>query len=178
MRSIARRSALALPLLLASTLAAGLTSCSSTETKSSLGVPRRGDKQAIERRIERRELVTNRGDANAFAKLFTDDAVIMPTNRTNIVGTSAIKKWEQAFNEEYHVETELEPEEIVLLGNWAYVRLRVRGILTPRQGGDPVRVNGKELAVLQRQPDGNWRVSRLMGNSNVSAARNPLTRLD
>jgi len=172
MRSTAR---LGLAALLAASLA---TSCAGPPTESSLGVERKGDRQAIERLVERRALVTNRGDAHAFAGLGTDDAVIMPTNRTNIVGTKAIKKWEQAFAEEYHVDTELYPEEITLLGNWAYVRLRVTGLLTPRMGGEPVRVNGKELAVLQRQPDGHWKISRLMGNSNVSVQRNPLTRLD
>jgi uncharacterized protein (TIGR02246 family) len=166
---------LLLPALLLGSLTAA---CASTDTESSIGVPRRGDREAIERLIERRELVTNRGDANAFAGLFTDDAVIMPTNRTNIVGAPAIKKWEHAFAEEYQVETELATDEVTLLGSWAYVRLRVSGTLTPRQGGDPVRINGKELAVLQRQPDGNWKISRLMGNSNVSASRSPLSFIE
>ena len=165
----ARRLALS---VLALTLLSG---CANTGTKASIGISGTGDEESIQRLIQRRVIVTNRGDAHAFTKLFTPDAVIMPTNRANIVGARNIKQWESAFAEEYDIETDLTIEEIETLGDWAYVRLRVSGSLTPRLGGDPVPVNGKELAVLHRGKNGNWRIARLMGNSNVAASRRSLS---
>lgn len=158
-------------LFLATTFAA----CATAPQNASVGVVNRDDEQAIDKLVARRQLVVQRGDATALAQLFTDDAIIMPTNRPSIVGTMAIRKWQSAFADEFELAAELSTEEITVVGDWAYVRIRVSGTLTRRLGGDPTTINGKELALLQRQSDGKWKFARLMGNSNISTSRDPLS---
>ncbi len=56
--------------------------------------------------------------------------------------------------------------EIEVLGDWAFARTRVTGTLNPKDEGDPFPVDSKEIAIYRRQPDGAWKLWRLIGNSN------------
>jgi ketosteroid isomerase-like protein len=42
----------------------------------------------------------------------------------------------------------------------------VTGTLTPKAGGERASVNAKEIGIFRREPDGAWRLWRLIGNSN------------
>ena len=57
------------------------------------------------------------------------------------------------------------PEEINVAGSWAYSR----GTYDSERvvEGKTVRVDGKFLTILKRQPDGTWRIYRDCFNSNV-----------
>ena len=57
------------------------------------------------------------------------------------------------------------PEEVTVAGGWAYTR----GTYDSERvvGGKAVRVDGKFLTILKRQPDGTWRIYRDCFNSNV-----------
>jgi len=152
-----------LPILLLTTL---LGACAGAPTRASMG-PRDGrDEAAIRRVVERRSLLSQRGDSVAMARLFTEDAVVMATN---LVGTREIKRWEQAFAEQNELNAEYVVDEVQVNGDWAYARIRISGTLTKRPGGSPERISGQELALFQRQADGSWRIARLMANSNVTA---------
>ena len=56
------------------------------------------------------------------------------------------------------------PEEIVLTDDWAYSR----GNYTSERviDGQPVKVDGKFMTILKRQPDGGWKIYRDIFNSN------------
>jgi ketosteroid isomerase-like protein len=61
---------------------------------------------------------------------------------------------------------DLTSTEVQVVGPWAFDRgaYRWRGI--PRAGGEPIEDHGKYLVILQRQPDGSWKVARDMDNSD------------
>ena len=129
--------------------------------------PPASDVEAIHELFRKRVATGNAGDVAAWVDLFTDDAVIMPANRSTIRGKSAIREWEQKFADTFSAEGQILPVETVVAGDWAFVRTSSIGTLVPKRGGAAIRIDGKELAVLQRQRDGSWKIARLIGNSNV-----------
>jgi len=42
----------------------------------------------------------------------------------------------------------------------------VTGTLTPNRNANPIRVDGKEIIIYRRQPDGSWKIARLIENSS------------
>jgi ketosteroid isomerase-like protein len=60
------------------------------------------------------------------------------------------------------------PEEIVANGDWAFARSSVTGTATPLAGGSSIPVDVKQIAIYRLQADGQWRIARLITNSNGS----------
>ena len=56
--------------------------------------------------------------------------------------------------------------EVVVDGDLAVIWSNYTGTLTPRDQGEPIENNGKWLKVLKRQPDGSWKFSRNIWNSD------------
>ena len=77
----------------------------------------------------------------------------------------------QRFAEFTQEDFELISEEIEIVGPWAFDRGTYRWRGVPRPGGDPVSDHGKYLVILQRQPDGSWKVARDMDNSDRPLAQ-------
>jgi ketosteroid isomerase-like protein len=59
----------------------------------------------------------------------------------------------------------VEPVEIEICGDWAFVRTLVTGTVKLHGSGETVSVNVKQLEILRRQQDG-WRIARLMMNGD------------
>jgi len=111
-------------------------------------------------------------DADQMANLYTHDALVLYPNQPAVVGRSAILVYFKAFFAEFTQEDfELTSEEIEVAGQWAFDRGTYRWRGVPRAGGDPVSDHGKYLVVLQRQPDGSWKVARDMDNSDRPLAQ-------
>lgn len=123
------------------------------------------DQREIEEVMKRRNAVARRGDVEGWVELFTEDAIVMPANRPIIRGREAIRKWEQAFVQAFTVHAQAIPEEIVITGDWAFCRSRIRGSLRSRSDHRELKIDGKEIAILRRRPEG-WRIGHLIGNSN------------
>jgi uncharacterized protein (TIGR02246 family) len=112
------------------------------------------------------------GDADQLAILYTTDAVVLYPHQPAVVGRSAILAYFKSFFAEFAQEDfDLTSAEIEIAGPWAFDRgtFRWRGV--PRAGGDPVDDHGKYLVVLQKQPDGSWKVARDMDNSDRPLAQ-------
>ena len=114
----------------------------------------------------------NGADADQMANLYTPDALVLYPNQPAVVGRSAILVYFKAFFAEFTQEDfELISEEIEIVGPWAFDRGTYRWRGVPRPGGDPVSDHGKYLVILQRQPDGSWKVARDMDNSDRPLAQ-------
>ena len=57
-------------------------------------------------------------------------------------------------------------EEITVFGDYAYEWGTYRGRMRPRAGGETIEYGGKLLRILQRQPDGAWKMHRTMMTSD------------
>jgi ketosteroid isomerase-like protein len=58
-------------------------------------------------------------------------------------------------------------DEVLLAGDLAIARGMYTVNLLPRDGGDPIPVDGKYTTTFQRQPDGSLTIYRDIFNSNV-----------
>ena len=120
------------------------------------------DLEAIRELMQRRVEAGNRGDVTGWVDCFTFDAIIMPANAPAVVGKEAIEAWERGF-EGYRPSTDMNIDEVVVRGDWAYTRSNSSGVFV--KDGERFPIAGKEIAILRRV-DGHWKFHRICGNKN------------
>ena len=107
-------------------------------------------------------------DENALESLWTDDIVTMHPGQPPVVGKAAnIAKLQAgieqmkgqeilAFNEEW--------QEIRIQGDWAYEWGAITGRMHPYNERNEVSYRYNAVRILQRQPDGSWKIARSIYN--------------
>lgn len=139
--------------ILVSGLVAGLGACRGPGNSSS----ERAVTAAVEYLLEK----DNAGDLEGVLEGYTEDVVWMPPKEDMIQGKAAVRaRYVQLFST-YEVKFRAEIAEARSDGRYGYARGHVRGTLTPKDGGEPVVVEDKFLAIARREGR-TWRVSRLM----------------
>lgn len=101
-----------------------------------------------------------------YFDLFTDDAVwMMPSSYQDVHKEQARTFYR--FTDKFRFDQEISIEELVVEGDWAFVRLSFDGFLRPKANVEdrPLRSISRHLWILQRQPDGNWRIARDIWNN-------------
>lgn len=130
------------------------------------------DLRAIEAINQREAQFALAGDTAAMLSQWTDDFVLLQPVGPILRGRSAIA---EAFRGIEHaveiVESAFEIHEVEVLGDHAFQWGTYHYAMRPRAGGDTVRVSGKLMRILQRQPDGSWRMHR--GISTIDAPSPP-----
>jgi len=110
--------------------------------------------------------------AAQIVELYAEDALVLYPNQPPVVGRSAIVAYFESFFGDFpRNEFDLKSSEITVTGDWAFDRGSYRWRGFPRSGGPPEADEGKYLVVLQRGPEGTWRVARDMDNSNRPASQ-------
>jgi uncharacterized protein (TIGR02246 family) len=117
----------------------------------------------------------NSGDAQAWAALFTEDAVQMPPNAPENIGRPNIRSWSQAFLDQFRVHFALAVDEVHIASDWAFERGSYTISLTAKAGGPPLKDIGKYITIYQRDPELGWRMARDIWNSNNPPAVLPST---
>ncbi len=143
-----------LPLL----LIAGCTPTEPVEEATST----EADVEAINRVHDDHTTALNAGDATAYVALLAEGAVLMPPNQPAIIGEDAIREYRQTEFDQISLEVTRPSEEVVVAGDWAFVRHTYAGKQTPKAGGEPTELSGKGITILERQPDGSWKIARYM----------------
>jgi uncharacterized protein (TIGR02246 family) len=141
-----------------------LTLVSCTPADPSAGV--QDDEVAIRALIARTGAANNAADTLGWVDLFEPGAVYMPPGTAPVSTRAGLEEMAAAGFGPYAAAITIDPTEILVSGDWAFARSEVTGTVTPRTGGDPVPVNVKQLVVYHRQPNGEWKISRFMSNSN------------
>lgn len=107
-------------------------------------------------------------DEPALESIWTDDIVTMHPGAPAIVGKAAnIAKLQagieqmkgqeiMAYNEEF--------QEVRIQGDWAYEWGTITGRTRPFTGGNEAAYKFNIMRILQRQPDGSWKVARSIYN--------------
>ena len=111
----------------------------------------------------------NRGDLNGWIALWTDDGIQMPPGEPVVVGKERLRARNGAALDRFKFDMSIANEELRVAGDWAYVRGSYKATLTPKQGGEPVLIDGKYLSIVAKQPDGSWKFHRDAFNSNLAA---------
>lgn len=112
-------------------------------------------------------------DVEGFMSLWDVDEVKMTHGIPTIVGKAdhyaKVKKSFDAARGKFDRKMEVNLEEIVVSGDYAFVRGTYTAASTPKSGGAATLTDGKFITVLRRQPDGSWLIYRDIPTSNVPA---------
>lgn len=126
------------------------------------------DKVAIERLHDEDIKASLALDVPALESLWTDDIVTMSPGEKAVVGRQAnaakleagaasLKNMEiMAFDEQW--------QEIRIEGDWAYEWGTMSGRMHPFSGGNEISYLMNVVRVLNRQPDGTWKIARSIYN--------------
>ena len=113
------------------------------------------------------------GDVDRWIAQWTDDGVQMPPNEPLVEGKELIyarvgANMAAGPTDEFVIT----PLETTSAGDWAYSR-GVYTVAFPLGDGEQGFLDGKFMTILQRQPDGTWKIHRDIFNSNVPPAAPP-----
>ena len=112
------------------------------------------------------------GNAGDIINQYADDAFVLYPNQPPVSGRAAILDYFRGFFAEFRQDDfALASSEIHIAGKWAFDRGTYRWKGTPRAGGSAAEDRGKYLVVLERQPNGAWKVARDMDNSDLPLAQ-------
>ena len=120
----------------------------------------------------------NTGDPSVFEELLADDAVIQAPGFPAIEGREAclhfVREVLSGLHALYERQVLCESAELVVQGDLAIDRGRFSQTLTPRDGAHPSDEEGHYLWMYRRQPDGAWRLARIVGSVQPNDSYTPI----
>lgn len=108
------------------------------------------------------------GNVDAYMSLWMAGGVQMPPNVPPNIGLDMIRANTGVGKRSGTIVMNIDPQEITVLGDWAYTRGMYTVDSTPTGGGATGHVDGKFMTILRRQADGSWKIYRDIFNSNVA----------
>lgn len=128
--------------------------------------------EAIEKLHARDERASQEGDVETLQALLSEDAVLMLPGKDWLRGHEVLKEHYRRMDEAMRLievtEYELDFEEVVVLGEYAFEWGTIRGAMRSR-GADAAPstpFSYKVLRILKKEFDGQWRVHRAIWNAN------------
>lgn len=107
------------------------------------------------------------GDFETWLSSFAEDAIVMAPNLPALRNKPAIRQWNAPYFEQFDLHEESDEREVEVAGDWAYIRAHWTWTLTPKSGGEAVKETGNSIWILRRQPDGSWKIARVIYNSDI-----------
>ncbi len=126
------------------------------------------DTAAVKKWFDESTAALNANDGS-IVDLGTEDAVVMYADAPAVTGRDALRTRQQAIYDQATFEETRSVDEVVISGDWAFVRWAGTGTMTPKDGSEPSVFDRKGIAILQRQPDNSWKMARVIWNSNQPA---------
>ena len=114
----------------------------------------------------------NDEDIATLSSLTTEGHVILIPNREPIVGKAANDAANGGAFERFTFDETWIPVETVIDGDLGFQRGTFTTIAMPRGDGQRLEVSGSFMRIYQRQPNGEWRMTRDMFNSSTPLTRN------
>ena len=111
----------------------------------------------------------NAGDIKTLAALTTDGHVMIAPNRPPIVGKAANDAMNGRAFEQFEFDESWSPTQTVVSGDLAFQQGTYVSTAKPRAGGEARTIRGSFLRIYQRQPNGEWRMTRDTFNSEPAA---------
>jgi ketosteroid isomerase-like protein len=107
----------------------------------------------------------NHGDIKTLSALTTDGHVMIAPNRPPIVGKAANDAMNGRAFEQFEFDESWSPVQTVVSGDLAFQQGTYASTAKPRAGGEAHTIQGTFLRIYQRQPSGEWRMTRDTFNS-------------
>lgn len=127
---------------------------------------RDADVAAIKAMSDARAEAFRRGDAATIASHFTEEGVLMPPGSPATSGREAVRAYYQKIFVDYEAGLESGYVAVDVDGDLAYGQGFAKVTLRPRQGGAETNSTAKYLNIVKRQPDGSWKTTHDIWNSN------------
>ncbi len=121
------------------------------------------DEAAVRKSFDEETAALN-ANGGSIVDLWIEDAVAMFAHAPAVTGRDAA--WEKISHATTYEVTRT-MDEVVVSGDWAFVRWSGKGTTTPKDGGEPSEFDIKGITILQRQPDNSWEMARVILNSNL-----------
>jgi uncharacterized protein (TIGR02246 family) len=131
--------------------------------------PRPGDLEAIGRLGGEYVAAYGEGDSERIASLFAGGAVLMPSDGPTCGGHDEIADYFDDLFRDAPATAEFEVRETKVLDGWAFERIDVTLSWSDPETGEDLVTWERYFWVLQRQPDGAWRIARLVVNTEEPA---------
>lgn len=112
--------------------------------------------------------VASSGGADALLTLYADDAIWMLPDRWSDLNRAEASHFYRRVLDRARPDPEtysITVHEIVVQGDWAYVRHTDRGPFVPTGGGPAFAQGSRHLSILRREPNGAWRITRDIFNN-------------
>lgn len=116
------------------------------------------DERAIREMVDTWLEASKRGDVTTLLNLLADD-VLFITPGQEPFGKEEFAAGNQGSMNDTKMEADIDIKEIEVVGEWAWMRSFLRVTFT-RSAGDPSKLSGHILTILQKNPDGNWVIKR------------------
>ena len=110
-----------------------------------------------------------RGDAAAFAALYTDDARLLPPNSPMLTGRQAIQAYWHGAIDSGVGDLTLHTVQLEEIGDTA-IEVATYTLDIQPPGGDAAKDVGKAGVIWKRQADGPWKLAVDMFSSDLPAA--------
>ena len=131
------------------------------------------DRRAIEALNEQDQRAALAGDVDTIASQWSEEFTVLPAAGPIIRGRAANVAIAEGARAQLAaiepVEYVAQFEEITICGDYAFEWGIYRGSMRP-PGGDLVSYSGKVMRILQRQPDGSWKMHRTMTTTDPASA--------
>ena len=101
----------------------------------------------------------NAGDLASLLTLMADDVVFLNPGQAPL-GRDGFPSGFTAAHQQGRINCTSELEGVVVVGGVAYTLSRDSVSVTPRAGGEAMRLAGHRLTVYRKQPDGRWLLAR------------------
>jgi len=104
-------------------------------------------------------------DIERLAALVTDDVVVVHGNGRSVHGKNDLKLDLRSGFQRFMIDQVVSSAEIVMRGDWAFEIAYVESVLIPVGGGEARNFASTTVVALARQPDGAWKIGRVIGVS-------------
>lgn len=135
-------------------------------TQAAIELDTAADEAAIRELIAQTAAANNAADTLGWVALFEERAVYMPLGTPEVTTRAGLEQVAAVGFGPYAADIQITPAEVVVSGDWAFARSYVTGTVTSRRDGEIIPVDVKQLVVYHRQPDGSWKIARLISNRN------------
>jgi uncharacterized protein (TIGR02246 family) len=99
-------------------------------------------------------------DADRMMSQWTDDIVLLQPGAPIMRGRAAIADAFGSVERPRIIEYALDIQEVTIVGDYAFQWGTYRYSMQRPGGGEAVKISGKIMRILQRQPDGGWKIHR------------------
>jgi uncharacterized protein (TIGR02246 family) len=112
------------------------------------------------------------GDVEFVLSLYAEEPVLMPQGQPPIFGKKNIRPLYEAVMKEVEFDSQAKVMDVEVSGNLGYFWCSYTLTATPKAAGQTIEVEGKYLCIVKRQEDGNWKITKLIDNSNQTPTGN------